>query len=338
MTLPRGKLSLPAGCVTGVGSLPFTDPAEAIRFVEDHGPVLPWWPQLPRRAPGEDVIAQGLGALIALFEPADKPSCWQVRRGQAGALGQGLAGEVGLAVETAAGFFAFEAALCGGRFPRAAAVKAQLAGPLTLAHCVFLEGQALAGQTGWLDRLSGFVARQAVWQVNRLKQLHETVVCVVDEPALGQGLAGTPSVSLAALTHVVRAIRAAGAVVGLHCCAPLPAPFLAALDLDWLSFDAHLPVDPGGWLALARPILARAGTLASGLVPTAETKLGVPALVGLWSRQAATLGDPRAVAARTVVTATCGLGLATPAAAAAVFARCARVGEEIGRIALSARS
>ena len=69
------------GCVTGVGSLPFIDPDEAVAFVAEHCPQLPFWPQLPRRTAGEGVIGQGMGALIEYLEPSARPYCWAVRRG-----------------------------------------------------------------------------------------------------------------------------------------------------------------------------------------------------------------------------------------------------------------
>ena len=40
---------LSPGCVTGVGSLPFTDADEAVEFVAKYSPELPFWPQLPLR-------------------------------------------------------------------------------------------------------------------------------------------------------------------------------------------------------------------------------------------------------------------------------------------------
>ncbi len=38
---------VPRGAVTGIGSLPFTNPAEAVAFVETHSPELPFCPQPP---------------------------------------------------------------------------------------------------------------------------------------------------------------------------------------------------------------------------------------------------------------------------------------------------
>ena len=127
-------LGLSPGCVTGVGSLPFTDPEEAVAFVAEYAPELPFWPQLPRRRPGEGVIAQGLGPLAAFLEPAARPFCWQARPCEGRAFWAALDGEEArLAPNTAAGFFAFERAAQEGRFRWAAALKAQSEGPITLA-------------------------------------------------------------------------------------------------------------------------------------------------------------------------------------------------------------
>lgn len=333
---------LPPGCVTGVGSLPFADPHEAVQFVVDYSPVLPFWPQLPCRHPGEGVIAQGLGPLAALLEPAAKPYCWQLRSGKARAFTAGLDGEDACLIPaTAAGFFDFEAAFRAGRFPRAAAVKAQSEGPVTLAHCMFVGGEPLACQSGWLNRVTSFVARHAVWQVNRLQRLGKPVVFVLDEPAISLTPCDASPVRTAeimrAIAIVLHAVREAGAVAGLHCCAPLPVGMLPALNLDLVSFDAHLPVDGGGWFDLARAVVARSGYLAFGLVPTGPKPEHGPAdLFAQWLRLAATAGDVITIANKTIVTATCGLGLAMPATAVSVFERCRQVGEKIGQLSRSA--
>lgn len=335
-------ISLPPGCVTGVGSLPFTDPHRAVRFVAEYSPALPFWPQLPKRHPGEGVIAQGLGALAAFLEPAAKPFCWQLRPGIAQNFSAALdADDACLVPATAAGFFAFEAAVRAREFPDAVAIKAQSEGPATLAHCVFVDSQPLACLPGWLDRIASFIARQAVWQVHRLQRLGKPVIFVLDEPAISLALAGTSpayvSEVVAAINRVLHAVREAGAVAGLHCCAPLPLTLVHALNLDLVSFDAHLPVDGDRWLDLARLVVSRSGHLAFGLVPTdPNSQTGTPELFAQWLRLAATAGDVIELANRTIVTATCGLGLATPAHAASVFERCRQIGDRIEQLAQSA--
>jgi hypothetical protein len=315
------RAGLTPGCVTGVGSLPFVDAGEAVDFVAEFSPELPFWPQLPLRAAGEGMIAQGMGSLIGYLEPADRPYCWSVRSDAVAAFAAALeVDDSGLNPESAGGFFALELAIQSGRFPGARAVKAQLEGPATLAHCLFLNGVPMARVPGWLDRLTGFLERQAAWQVRRLADLGLPVVFVLDEPAVAlvDGKSRAAPAVAGALRRVLGAARREGAGVGIHCCAPLPSAAFRGLGLDLLSFDANLPSDEG-FTDLARAILDRGGYLAFGLAPTGSSSATVKSMEARWLGLASSLGDLAAVAARSLVTATCGLGLSTPAETIASF-------------------
>lgn len=330
---PLLQAGLPPGCVTGVGSLPFVDADEAVEFVAEHCPELPFWPQLPRRTAGEGVIGQGLGTLIEYLEPSTRPYCWSVRRGAGPAFVAALDGPTaGLSPETAAGFFALERAIESGRFPIARAVKAQLEGPATLTHCLFLDGVPVSRAPGWLDRLAGFLERQVIWQARRLRALGLPVVFVLDEPALSLvNEPGRSAVAVAsALRRVLNAARTEGVAVGIHCCcAPLPSAVFAGLDLDLLSFDAHLPIADAGLLGLARDILARGGLLAFGLAPTGPLSMTAESMEARWLALASSLGDLHDVAAQSLLTATCGLGLSTEAETRFSFTLARRAGDAI---------
>jgi hypothetical protein len=326
------EMVLPPGCVTGVGSLPFLDADEAVEFVAEYCPDLPFWPQLPRRRAGEGVIGQGMGDLIKYLEPSARPYCWSVRAGGGLLFRSALDGPTaGLNPESAAGFFALERAIRSGRFPRARAVKAQLEGPVTFAQCLFLNGEPVARIPGWLERLAGFLERQVTWQVDRLRALGLPVMFVLDEPALalaGDGGPWAPTIT-SALRRVLEAARRVGAAAGLHCCAPLPWALLADLELDLLSFDAHLAMDQDGFVRLARAVTARGGRLAFGLTPTGPSSVTVESLHSRWLALASLLGDPRAVAAHSLVTATCGFGLSTEAETRASFDLARRIAGSI---------
>ena len=54
------------GPATGVGSLPGTDPAEALRVVLGELPGFPYLPELPGRGPGADMIGRTAGLLVDL--------------------------------------------------------------------------------------------------------------------------------------------------------------------------------------------------------------------------------------------------------------------------------
>lgn len=47
---------LPQGQVTGIGSLPHRDAEEAVRFVAEQSPAIPFWPQLPQRSDDEMML------------------------------------------------------------------------------------------------------------------------------------------------------------------------------------------------------------------------------------------------------------------------------------------
>ncbi len=79
-----------AGAVTGIGSLPFTSPAEAVQAVAEHCPEVPFWPQLPQLSVEEGVIGQGLGVLADLVEPRAEGYGYQVKEGRIDAVVEAL--------------------------------------------------------------------------------------------------------------------------------------------------------------------------------------------------------------------------------------------------------
>ncbi len=54
----------PAGCATGIGSMPGTDPAEVIAVILGELPDFPYLPELPARGPGADLTGRTAALLI----------------------------------------------------------------------------------------------------------------------------------------------------------------------------------------------------------------------------------------------------------------------------------
>src|ERR1700735_1389801 len=73
---------VPAGAVTGIGSLPLTSVAAAIRSIAELSPEIPFWPQLPQLSEREAAIGQGLGILGDLIEARGEGYGYSVRAGQ----------------------------------------------------------------------------------------------------------------------------------------------------------------------------------------------------------------------------------------------------------------
>lgn len=300
-------LALPPAVATGVGSLPGDDPEGALDLVARWCPELPFWPQLPGRGPGADMVDEVLGGLGAGPDaaaalrgaPAEPPA----------------AGRVGLD--------AFVAAAAAGRFPGALALKGQVAGPMTLASQLAPAGP----EPELLAALADLVGRRAAWQAERLRGLGRPALVVVDEPCLAPGAR--------AVGAVLAAVRAAGAAAGLHCCAAPPWGLVRDLAPDVVSFDAArdlagLFADPDG------RAVARAARVAWGLVPTRGPPVRAGAAFSRFVLGARRAGlDPAALARRALVTPSCGLGLATAGEAGATLATVRRLAALVGGLARS---
>src|SRR6266496_6596560 len=67
----------PPGSATGIGSLPGTEIAEALRLAFDELPDLPHLPELPARGAGADMIGRG-ATLLAELPVEIQPSAWRL--------------------------------------------------------------------------------------------------------------------------------------------------------------------------------------------------------------------------------------------------------------------
>ncbi|RMG10777.1 MAG: hypothetical protein D6731_16835 [Planctomycetota bacterium] len=263
---------VPAGTVTGIGSLPHTDPARAVDFVVRRAPRLPFWPQLPRRRRSEGLVEQALE-----------------RFGRSPRFGP----------EGAAGFFAFLDAWDAGRFPRAVGLKGQVVGPLTLAR--------VAPDLG-AGSLAAHVLGLARWQLAALQDRARgrPVTLWLDEPCLGLPEARAGDLDL--LGGVVEGLRREGACVGLHCCSPPPWEWVRSLAPEVVSFDASqgfeaCAADPRAFLLVERtPCIAWGIVDARRPAPRAREPV-----LARWRDAAAAFGTPGDAAARSLFTASCGL-------------------------------
>ncbi|NTU82452.1 MAG: hypothetical protein HGA45_24280 [Chloroflexales bacterium] len=309
--------ALGGGAITGVGSLPHRDPAAAVRLVADLCPEIPFWPQLPQRAPSELMVEQALAPVAELLQPRKGSYGYQLeQRDRAELLDRLTYGQAALTPEVAAGFFAFEEALAANAFPRAVALKGQIIGPLTLAAQIFVDEQPLLRDPEGLAVIRAYVERMARWQIMRLARWRTPVLLVLDEPylALLPSLGNTDM--FAAVHGLAQSLRATGALVGVHCCAalpdqPPPLALLCATGADIVSFDAYQRGEAFCADPIVRSFLAAGGALAFGLVPTLRDLANV-SLADLLARWLVVScgGDPRlSLKDHTLITATCGLGL-----------------------------
>jgi hypothetical protein len=309
--------------ITGIGSLPFTLSEEAIRFVIDLSPEIPYWPQLPRRRQGEGMIQQFVAQARPFLAARERQVGYAIteRNGFLEAL---AASEGALDVEHASGFFAFCEALRRERFPHARVLKGQLTGPWTLASTLYT-GQHPALQDEPLRAaLVNHLSLVAAWQVGELSRFRRPILMQVDEPAF-MSVRDAESIALARsmLAPVLTAIRAAGAIPMIHCCARPSRELFHALATP-LSLDAstygtecslisHDESLPGLALGLAA-VHASPATESSSMVNAFREHFGANA---------------DSLAAQSLVTPVCGLALASASEARRSFELAAQCANEI---------
>lgn len=223
---------------------------------------------------------------------------------------------------SAAGFYAFERACKSNIFGQAVALKGQITGPITLAHCLFVDGKPLATLPEILAEFTDYLCRLGLWQVRRLKRFGKPVLLFIDEPALTLGTHSP--LSLTSLQNVVAALRSAGAYVGIHCCASELPDLICRVKPDIISFDAHQGLEAFLSNPDVQAFIGEGGWLALGMVPT-WIDLGQFDVMQAFVRLVSAIEgkyDLSQLVSRSFITATCGLGLLPVESAPASFTKC----------------
>ena len=317
----RRPVPIAWGPASGVGSLPGTDPAEAVRLVLGELPDFAHLPELPDRGPGADLIGRSAALLVDLAFDLT-PGGWRLvprpgidqRRAQ-----ELLERDLDALYDVAGGY--------------EGPLKLQAAGPWTLAaglersrgdRAVVDPGARRDLAQSLAEGLTAHVAAVAA------RVPGASVLLQLDEPSLPAVLqGGLPTVSgfgkLAAvestvveqeLTDIVRRLPVP---VVLHCCAPrAPMDLFRAAGAAGLSFDLGLVQD-----LEAVGTAVEAGThLFPGVVPGTDTVL--PAAKATASRVQAwwsELGFPaEQLPGAVTLTPACGLAGASPDYARAAMA------------------
>jgi methionine synthase II (cobalamin-independent) len=299
-----------AGAVTGIGSLPGTDPVEANLLVFGELPALPHLAELPARGAGADMIGRSAALLVDL--PVEiVPSGWR------------LTSHVGRELRRARDYLAWDLdALETAGASYEGPVKLQAVGPWTLAASLELvSGHRVVSDHGAARDLAESLVEGLRTHVDELRRRVPGAVPVLqlDEPSLPAVLAGavpTPSgygtvraVDATVAAQVLRSVLAAvpeGARV-VHCCAPdVPVALLRDAGADAVSLDAAR-VDVAGYDVLGEAV--EAGTsLWLGVLPATDAPVSFDAartrIRQLWSALGFALEE---VAEGVVATPACGM-------------------------------
>lgn len=327
-------IDIAPAAATGIGSLPGTDSHEWSLTIAGELPDLPHVPELPARGPGADLIGRTM-ALLAEVAPDMAVETTPVGWRFSDAPGRVMARARSWLSEDLDGI---EQALAGRRGP----LKAQLAGPWTLASGVEMRGGERAVRDhGACRDIAEALAEAAAGHVAEIRRRLPgvQVVLQLDEPSLPSVLAGGVTTASGLATYrsvdvaraqahlgwVIDAVAAQGALPGVHCCHPrVPIDLLRRAGARMLSVDpAVLETE------LEEPLgeALEAGLhLLLGYAPSLPQSVPGPQalaerLAGRALEQYSRWGIPADAAnARVALTPSCGLAGADPSWARLVYA------------------
>jgi methionine synthase II (cobalamin-independent) len=306
---PARGFGWPAGATTGIGSLPGTEPAEALRLVLGEVAELPYLPELPARGVGADLIGRGCAMLVDL--PTEYLAHgWTLTSHGGRDLARArdhLARDLDLLTELAVGV---------------PSLKIAVPGPLTLAAGVELANlhKVLTDPGAFRDLAGSLAEGVRLLLASLADRLPGTdFVLQVDEPSLPAVLAGripTPSgygtvravprsVAEPLLAAVLAAAGPGRRVV--HCCAAeVPYELIRSAGADAISVDAFLITD--AHLDSIGSLVEGGGSLWLGVVPGTDAEISLSgtrdSVRSLWNK----LGfSDELLAERVVLTPSCGL-------------------------------
>ena len=315
---------------TGIGSLPGTDPGEAVRMVLDTLPDLPFLPELPARGQHADLAGRSAALLADL--PVDlQPAGWRLTTGRSrdGARARDLLSYDLDALQEAA--------------DAPPALKLQCAGPWTLASLLELpRGDRVLADAGAVDDLAQSLAEGLSRHLADVSaRLPGTrLVLQLDEPSLPAVLGGgiptasgfgrLPAPAASRAVEVLATVLAVAETPVVHCCAStVPVALLRKAGAGAVSLDATL-LTPRDDDPLGEAVEGGTGLLL-GVVPALDAPLSelsaaMEPVRALWRRVGMA---PERLASSVVVTPTCGLAGASPGHARRALEASARIAQRL---------
>ena len=277
----------PRCLATAIGSLPHSNPQQAVQVVLSSIADAPIWPQLPALGLHEQMEIQYSEGIPRALIDTEKQRMYIDTTGDysmelATFYEKYLAEDVDAFAITPAfskGIPAMYAALekLGGTRPF---VKVQTTGPLSFGLTIVDENKrAIYYHPEFSDVVLKALAMKCRWQIRQFKKFAQGVICFIDEPILSAfGSSTYVSVTrddvIAKLSEVIEAVHAEGALAGIHCCGNTEWSILVDAGVDIVNFDAF---DYGETIALypeaVKRHLAAGKTLAWGVIPTNSAKI-----------------------------------------------------------------
>ncbi len=278
------------GLATGIGSLPYLDANSALDIIFKYCPDIPFWPQLPKRAAREGMVAQFSEHFPCLeiqdnqlnFNPKNKDKELEIFYDRI--ISEDL-DYFKISPDFASGLYGFYQRLEGleaSALNKIQFIKCHVTGPFTFAASIKDEtGAALLHNDIFMQAILKAIAMKALWQVNLFKKFGKKIIIFFDEPYLGCFGSAYTSVNredvIKGLSELTQAVKIGDVFTGVHCCGNTDwSIFTDTADLDIINFDAFAFFER---LALyvqdLKKFLKKGGAFCWGIVPTNESDVSL---------------------------------------------------------------
>jgi hypothetical protein len=274
---------------TAIGSMPFEDPAYAVG-VSLKSMDAPIWPQLPKLGLLEQMEVQYSENIPCAVVDTEKNRLYfktdddysekfaEFYETYMSAVDEGGNdfSKMAISEKYSKGIYALLKTL-KEKDSKLPWLKVQSTGPITFALSIVDENKrAMYYNEEFRDVIIKSIVMKTRWQIQQFKPFADNVICFLDEPILSAfGSSTYVSVKredvVSILSEAIEAVRAEGAIAGIHCCGNTEWSILIDAGVDIVNFDAF---EYGETIAMyadsVKKHLEKGGTLAWGVVPTSE--------------------------------------------------------------------
>lgn len=308
--------------ITGIGSFPFTDVNETIDFIFSTSGEIPFWPQLPKRSPEENMYSTFLEGVPSVVTDKNNETAYINTEDTSGieqfyenVFNENLEA-FRISEKAAPGFYRFLDRLkeieSGVKF-----IKGQLTGPFSMGLGLKDEkGKPIIYNFGYFDIIKKALNMKAKWMVAAIKTLYpeKEIILFFDEPYLVSF--GSAYVSISkdeTISLIDEVISGVNAKRGIHCCGNTDWSVLLNTCIDIINYDAFNFLETIFYYKeeLVK-FFERGGWISPGIVPSSEevlktTQNDVQGILANFKALTDTLGMVRKPG-EYLITTSCGLG------------------------------
>ncbi|HOV90681.1 MAG TPA: hypothetical protein PKW07_08225 [Syntrophorhabdaceae bacterium] len=308
--------------ITGIGSLPFTDIDKALDLIFSACSEIPFWPQLPKRSPDENMYSTFLESVPCIVSDREKNTVFINTEETEGIetfyedVANNNIHAFAISDRAAPGFYRFLERLKDISLS-VSAIKGQLTGPFSMGLGLKDEkGVPVIYNFAYFDIIKKALHMKAQWMIDTIRSYYpdKNIIIFFDEPYMVSF--GTAYVSIGkqdAISIFNEVIDGIDATIGIHCCGNTDWSVLLNTHVNIINYDAFNYMDTIFYFKNElKDFLKKGGLISPGIVPSSEVVLekSVQDMMDLLKRFKKNLGDTKEIYddKAMLITTSCGLG------------------------------